>query len=94
MGAQENKNSAIHQEQEKMEGANSQEESTISEQAPNGEIGVKTSQDMMNSRKRKASSKGKAKETSNSFNPTKVNKEKESTFLKTNSHFVIVFDSA
>ncbi|KAG4938650.1 hypothetical protein AAZX31_16G080500 [Glycine max] len=71
MGAQENKNSAIHQEQEKMEGANSQEESTISEQAPNGEIGVKTSQDMMNSRKRKASSKGKAKETSNSFNPTK-----------------------
>ncbi|KAL3027837.1 hypothetical protein AAZX31_03G078900 [Glycine max] len=71
MGAQENKNSAIHQEQEKMEGANSQEESTISEQTPNGEIGVKTSQDIMNSRKRKASSKGKAKETSNTTNPTK-----------------------
>ncbi|TKY68694.1 Transcription factor bHLH62 [Spatholobus suberectus] len=70
MGAQESKNSAF-QEQEKMEVANSQEESTISEQTPNGETGVKTSQDMMNSRKRKTSSKGKAKETSNSTNPTK-----------------------
>ena len=49
--------------QERMEVANSQEESTISEQTPNGEAGVKPSPDM-NSRKRKASSKGKAKETS------------------------------
>nr|KYP43518.1 Transcription factor bHLH62 [Cajanus cajan] len=55
---------------DKMEVTNSQEESTISEQTPNGETGGKTSQDM-NSRKRKASSKGKAKETSNSTNPTK-----------------------
>jgi len=71
MGTQENKNSAI-QDQEKMEVANSQEESTISEQTPNGEIGMKICQDMTNSRKRKASSKGKTRETSNSINPTKV----------------------
>ncbi|XP_003626938.3 transcription factor bHLH62 isoform X2 [Medicago truncatula] len=65
----ENKNSSLQQENEKMEVANSQEESTISEQnTPNGEIGVKASPDM-NSRKRKASSsKGKAP---NSTNPTK-----------------------
>ncbi|XP_020234271.1 transcription factor bHLH62-like [Cajanus cajan] len=69
IGTPENKNSAF-QEQDKMEVTNSQEESTISEQTPNGETGGKTSQDM-NSRKRKASSKGKAKETSNSTNPTK-----------------------
>ncbi|KAJ1427906.1 Myc-type, basic helix-loop-helix [Sesbania bispinosa] len=50
--------------QDRMEVANSQEESTISEQTPNGKIGVKTSLDM-NSRKRKLSSKGKAKEASN-----------------------------
>lgn len=64
MGVQENKNSPF-EEQDKMEVANSQEESTISEQTPNGEIGVKISQDV-NSRKRKASTKGKGKE-----NPTK-----------------------
>ncbi|XP_027335640.1 transcription factor bHLH62-like [Abrus precatorius] len=69
MGAQENKSSQF-QEMDRMEVANSQEESTISEQIPNGEIGVKTSPDM-SSRKRKASSKGKAKETLNSTSPTK-----------------------
>lgn len=58
------------QNHEKMEVANSQEESTISEQTPNGELGVKASD--TNPRKRKASSKGKAKEPSNYFNPTKV----------------------
>ncbi|XP_027907658.1 transcription factor bHLH62-like [Vigna unguiculata] len=62
MGTAENKNSAI-QDQEKVEVANSQEESTISEQTPNGEIGMKNCQDMTNSRKRKASSKGKTRET-------------------------------
>ncbi|KAK4270169.1 hypothetical protein QN277_023248 [Acacia crassicarpa] len=46
--------------------ANSQEESTISEQAPNGENGVN-----VKSRKRKASSsKGNTRETSTSTNPT------------------------
>lgn len=66
---QENKNSPLQQEYERMEVVNSQEESTISEQnTPNGEIGVKVSLDM-NSRKRKSSFKGKA---SNSSNPTKV----------------------
>ncbi|KAJ7961622.1 putative Transcription factor [Quillaja saponaria] len=59
MGMQENKNSAL---QERMELANSQEESTVSELNPNGEIGLKASNDS-NSRKRKASSKGKSKET-------------------------------
>ncbi|XP_057437139.1 transcription factor bHLH62-like [Lotus japonicus] len=43
-----------------MEGTNSQEESTISEQKPSP---------CVNSRKRKASSRGKAKETANSTNP-------------------------
>lgn len=50
----------------------SHEESTISEQNPNGEPGVKPSPDM-NSRKRKASSKAKSKETSTPSNPPKVN---------------------
>ncbi|KAK7256122.1 hypothetical protein RIF29_29557 [Crotalaria pallida] len=62
MGTQENKNSSP------MEVANSQEESTISEQIPNGDQGLKPSS-YMNSRKRKGSSKGKAKETSTSANP-------------------------
>ncbi|XP_019461324.1 PREDICTED: transcription factor bHLH62-like [Lupinus angustifolius] len=62
MGIQENKNSP-------MEVANSQEESTISEQIPNFDNGVKPSS-YMNSRKRKgSSSKGKTKETSTSANP-------------------------
>ncbi|TKY66194.1 Transcription factor bHLH62 [Spatholobus suberectus] len=65
MGTQENKNSPL---QDLMEVANSQEESTISEQAPNGETGVKPSP-YVNSRKRKGPSKGKAKETSTSTNP-------------------------
>lgn len=60
----ENKNSPI-------ELANSQEDSSLSEQQPIGEIGVKPSDDM-NSRKRKAYSKGKAKETTKSTNPPKV----------------------
>lgn len=55
VGAQ-NHCSSSSQLMEQMEIANSQEESTISEQAPNGDNGVKSS------RKRKASSKGKAKE--------------------------------
>lgn len=60
MSAHENNNSPL---QDRMEvAANSQEESTISEQTPNAETWVKASPDM-NSRKRKASSKGKAKET-------------------------------
>ncbi|XP_061354688.1 transcription factor bHLH62-like [Gastrolobium bilobum] len=80
MGAQENKNSPL-QDQERMEVANSQEESTISEQTPNGETGMKTCHDM-NSRKRKASSKGKAKETSNSTNPTKGVKGAEDSNAK------------
>ncbi|KAL5165892.1 Transcription factor bHLH62 [Glycine soja] len=65
MGTQENKNSPL---QDLMELANSQEESTISEQTPNGDTGVKPSP-YVNSRKRKGPSKGKAKETSASINP-------------------------
>ncbi|XP_020234258.1 transcription factor bHLH62 [Cajanus cajan] len=60
-----NKNSPL---QDLMEVANSQEESTISEQTPNGDTGVKPSP-YINSRKRKGPSKGKAKETSTSTNP-------------------------
>ena len=65
MGAQESNNSP--------ELANSQEESTVSEQIPNGETGLKGTQDS-NSRKRKAASKGKAKEPALSpfANATKV----------------------
>lgn len=53
--------------------ANSQEESTVSEQIPNGETGLKGNHDS-NSRKRKAASKGKAKEPALSLfaNATKV----------------------
>ncbi|XP_027336099.1 transcription factor bHLH62-like [Abrus precatorius] len=65
MGTQENKNSPL---QDLMEVANSQDESTISEQIPNGDTVVKPSP-YVNSRKRKTSSKGKAKETSTSTNP-------------------------
>ncbi|XP_054779901.1 transcription factor bHLH62-like [Prosopis cineraria] len=58
--------------------ANSQEESTISEQTPNGENGVNA-----NSRKRKASSKGKTRETSTSTNPTpKANETNEDSNAK------------
>ncbi|KAI4354220.1 hypothetical protein L6164_003108 [Bauhinia variegata] len=60
MGNHENKNSP-------MELANSQEESTLSEQTPNGKPSPE-----MNSRKRKAPSKGKVKDTSNSTNPPKA----------------------
>ncbi|KHN10946.1 Transcription factor bHLH62 [Glycine soja] len=65
MGTQENKNSPL---QDLMEVANSQEESAISEQTPNGDTGEKPSP-YVNSRKRKGPSKGKAKETSTSTNP-------------------------
>ncbi|XP_028765330.1 transcription factor bHLH62 [Neltuma alba] len=58
--------------------ANSQEESTISEQTPNGGNGVNA-----NSRKRKASSKGNTKETSTSTNPTpKANETNEDSNAK------------
>ncbi|XP_019433665.1 PREDICTED: transcription factor bHLH62-like [Lupinus angustifolius] len=58
IGIQENKNSP-------MKVVTSQEESTISQQNPNGDNGGKPSS-YMNSRKRKVSSKGKAKEISTS----------------------------
>ncbi|KAK7395408.1 hypothetical protein VNO78_15966 [Psophocarpus tetragonolobus] len=64
IGTQENKNSPL---QDLMEVTNSQEESTISEQTPNVDTGVKPSP-YVNSRKRKGPSKGKAKETSTSTN--------------------------
>ncbi|KAI9071221.1 hypothetical protein K1719_040314 [Acacia pycnantha] len=68
LGSQmENKNSPL----------NSQEESTISEQNPNGESGVKPSPPDMNSRKRKASSKGKPKE-----NPPKAAEANEDSSAK------------
>ncbi|BAT97041.1 hypothetical protein LR48_Vigan11g143100 [Vigna angularis] len=83
MGTAENKNSAIR-DQEKDEVANSQEESTISEQTPNGEIGMKNCQDMTNSRKRKASSKGKTRETSNSIKGVEVSEDSNSKRTKPN----------
>ncbi|KAK7304552.1 hypothetical protein VNO77_42433 [Canavalia gladiata] len=86
MGAQQNNNSSQFQEQERMEVTNSQEESTISEQTPNGEIGLKTTSPDVNSRKRKASSKGKAKETSNSSNPTKGVEVSEDSNAKRSKH--------
>ena len=55
-----NKNSTL---QDRSELASSQEESTISEQNPNGDPGFKASKDS-NSRKRKAVPKAKTKETS------------------------------
>jgi len=57
MGTQENNNSPLH---DLREVANSQEESTIFEQTPNGDTGEKPSP-YVNSRKRKGKSKGKAK---------------------------------
>ncbi|KAK6259716.1 hypothetical protein SCA6_014190 [Theobroma cacao] len=55
-----NKNSPL---QDRSELANSQEESTVSEQNPNGDPGLKASKDLT-SRKRKAVPKAKTKETS------------------------------
>ncbi|KAI5422975.1 hypothetical protein KIW84_046119 [Lathyrus oleraceus] len=77
-----NKNSPLQQEYERMEVANSQEESTISEQnTPNGgEIDAKASLDM-NSRKRKSSFKGKA---SNSSNPNKGGEDLNAKKSKSN----------
>ncbi|XP_019465063.1 PREDICTED: transcription factor bHLH78-like [Lupinus angustifolius] len=61
MGIQDNKNSS-------MEVATSQEESTISEQTMNGDNGFIKPCSYVNSRKRKGSSKGKAKESSTLIN--------------------------
>ncbi|GKU85962.1 hypothetical protein SLEP1_g557 [Rubroshorea leprosula] len=75
-GIQGNKNSPF---QDRSEAANSQEESTVSEQNPNGDSGIKAANDS-NSRKRKAASKGKGKETSVSPSPntnTKVSETNE-----------------
>lgn len=74
----------------RMEVANSQEESTISEQnTPNGEMGVKVSLDIMNSRKRKASSsKGKA---SNSSSPKKVKLQFFKNLIYIQRHHLCVF---
>ncbi|XP_061366708.1 transcription factor bHLH62-like [Gastrolobium bilobum] len=81
MGTQEeHKNSPL---QDLMEVANSQEESTISEQTPNGDSGVKPSPHV-NSRKRKASSKGKAKETSASTVPHMAAEASEDSNAKRN----------
>ncbi|WVZ08757.1 hypothetical protein V8G54_022103 [Vigna mungo] len=78
MSAQENKNSPL---QDQMEVANSQEESTISEQIPNGDNGVKPSP-YANSRKRKGPSKGKAKETSTPTNPPMAAEASENSNAK------------
>ncbi|CAJ1921358.1 unnamed protein product [Sphenostylis stenocarpa] len=78
IGAQENKNSPL---QDLMEVANSQEESTISEQIPNGDTGVKPSP-YANSRKRKGPSKGKAKETSTPTNPPTAAEASEDSNVK------------
>ncbi|XVF21313.1 hypothetical protein REPUB_Repub12eG0080300 [Reevesia pubescens] len=70
-----NKNSPL---QDRSELANSQEESTISEQNPNGATGLKASKES-NSRKRKAVPKAKTKETSASpsTNASKVSEPNE-----------------
>ncbi|GLU10348.1 hypothetical protein SLE2022_271610 [Rubroshorea leprosula] len=72
-GVQGNKNSPL---QDRSEAANSQEESTVSEQNPNGDSGIKAANDS-NSRKRKAASKGKGKETSVSPSPNTYTKVSE-----------------
>ncbi|KAL5562182.1 hypothetical protein UlMin_031929 [Ulmus minor] len=72
MGIQENKNS-------KTGLANSQEVSTLSEQNPNGETGLKASNEM-NSRKRKTASRGKSKEPAS--NSTKVAETNENSNSK------------
>ncbi|XWS47177.1 hypothetical protein CRYUN_Cryun14cG0131000 [Craigia yunnanensis] len=70
-----NKNSPL---QDRSDLANSQEESTVSEQNPNGDPGFKASKDS-NSRKRKAVPKAKTKETSSSpsANAAKVSEPNE-----------------
>lgn len=79
MCGQENHTSPL---QDRTELANSQEESTVSEQIPDVETGLKGSIDL-NSRKRKSTSRGKAKEpTSSSFaNCTKVWTKKVQSYL-------------
>ncbi|KAK7293182.1 hypothetical protein RJT34_16044 [Clitoria ternatea] len=77
--AQENNNSQF---QDLMEVANSQEESTISEQTPNGDTVMKPSPYVNNSRKRKASSKGKSKETSTPTNPPVASEANEDSNAK------------
>ncbi|GKV10893.1 hypothetical protein SLEP1_g22197 [Rubroshorea leprosula] len=76
-GVQGNKNSPS-------EAANSHEESTVSEQNPNGESSLKAANDS-NSRKRKAASKGKGRDTSMSPPPntnTKVSETNEDSNSK------------
>ncbi|KAL5172066.1 Transcription factor bHLH78 [Glycine soja] len=72
----ENNNSPL---QDLMEVANSQEESAISEQTPNGDTGEKPSP-YVNSRKRK----GKSKETSTSTNPPMAAEASEDSNAKRN----------
>ncbi|KAH1205105.1 Transcription factor bHLH78 [Glycine max] len=76
MGTQENNNSPL---QDLMEVANSQEESAISEQTPNGDTGEKPSP-YVNSRKRK----GKSKETLTSTNPPMAAEANEDSNAKRN----------
>lgn len=64
-------------------GANSNEESSVSEQIPSGETGSKASNEM-NSRKRKAASRGKNKDDRS--NSPKVKKKKR----KKKGHFIFV----
>ncbi|KAH1081577.1 hypothetical protein J1N35_021338 [Gossypium stocksii] len=73
-GTTTNKNTPL---QDRSELANSQEESTVSEQNPNGEPGLKA----LNSRKRKAVPKAKTKETSSSpsANASKVTEPNEAS---------------
>ncbi|XP_031255676.1 transcription factor bHLH62 isoform X2 [Pistacia vera] len=72
-GVQGNKNSPLL---DRSELANSQEESSVSEQVPNGEVVVKSSNDF-NSKKRKAVSRGKGKEPAPSPSPNTVTKVTE-----------------
>ncbi|XP_022758760.1 transcription factor bHLH62-like [Durio zibethinus] len=85
-----NKNSPL---QDRSELASSQEESTISEQNPNCDPGLKASEDL-NSRKRKAVPKAKTKETSASpsanalkaFEPNLESNEKRCKSTESNGH--------
>ncbi|KAA8550568.1 hypothetical protein F0562_002252 [Nyssa sinensis] len=68
---------------DRTEFASSNEESSVSEQIPSGETGLKTPKDM-SSRKRKAGSRGKVKETSSSqpANATKVTQAEDDSNSK------------
>ncbi|XP_062077774.1 transcription factor bHLH62 [Humulus lupulus] len=69
MGVHEKQNSPL---QDRTAGlaANSQDESTVSEQNPNGETGLRVASNEMNSRKRKAAAKGKSKEPASTSSPS------------------------